>query len=217
VSEELGYTLDDPRPIAREAPYTYFLPSKEELAALLPGDLVKLIFRPDKPGEKWGAERMWVTVERVDGDRLEGRLENDPDDMPCLSLGARVRFDRFHVVDILWAEDRVTPPPEPPQNREYWERCMVDAGVLTGELWIYYLYRERPDGAGVDDEFPDSGWRIRGWREGFSDEEADDQQIEYIALGKVLNEDDSWLHLIDEPVGSAFIRRSKEEPFEPSD
>lgn len=38
------YTLDDPRPIAEGAPYTFYLPSTEEIAAVGPGDLVKLLF-----------------------------------------------------------------------------------------------------------------------------------------------------------------------------
>lgn len=36
-----NYTIMDPRPIAAEAPYSFFLPHEVELAALRVGDLVK--------------------------------------------------------------------------------------------------------------------------------------------------------------------------------
>jgi hypothetical protein len=55
-----------------------------------------------------------------------------------------------------------------------------------------------------DDRFPDSGWRIRGDPRGASVEQLGSREVAYIALGAVLNRDDTWLHLIDEPVGARF-------------
>ena len=67
MSGETLYTLDDPRPIAADAPYTYWLPSSAELAALAPGDMAQLVFRPLQPGRKWDAERMFgLTLEGLD-------------------------------------------------------------------------------------------------------------------------------------------------------
>ena len=111
-------TIDDPRPIAAESPYTFFLPSPEELAALAPGDFAKLIFRPNSGSRKWGAERMWVKIDRVDGDALEGTLENEPEDMPDLHFGDPIRFRRTDVVDCLW-ERRAAPPPRPERHGRY--------------------------------------------------------------------------------------------------
>ena len=54
------------------------------------------------------------------------------------------------------------------------------------------------------DRFPDSGWRIRADARGKSAEDFDSDEIAYVAIGAVLNKDDSWLQLIDEPMGARF-------------
>lgn len=209
------YEIDDPRPIAFDAPYTYFLPSENEILALAPGDQVKLVFRSIPPGLKFEAERMWVTITAVDGDRLAGDLDNIPSDMPQIRLGDEVSFQRSDVIDITWGDDRADRPPSPPPRREYWDRCLVDDCVLHAGAKVHFVYREEPDEAAKDDRYPDSGWRIRGDYRDTTDKELGDRQLAYVALGAVLNRDDSWLPLIDEPVGSAFIRNWETGEFKP--
>jgi hypothetical protein len=189
------------------------LPSAEQLTAIAPGDLVKLIFRSIPPSDNWGAERMWLTVTSVDGHHLEGRLESTPDDMPSLHKGDLVQFERGYVATIVFnqQESRVIPPDI---GREYWERCMVDECVLYDGVPVWYVYRETPDLDQDGDEYPDSGWRIRGDPRG-SDEQVHERKAAYVALGAVLNRDDTFLHLIDEPVGSAFIRDFNNNEYKP--
>jgi hypothetical protein len=91
-----------------------------------------------------------------------------------------------------------------PEPREYWDRCLVDQAVLDGDLAVEYLYREAPNMAREEDKFPDSGWRIRGDTRDNLGDDIDQRKIAYVALGAVLNRDDSWLHLIDEPIGAEF-------------
>ncbi|MBS7702685.1 immunity protein Imm33 domain-containing protein [Chelatococcus asaccharovorans] len=198
-----GYALMDPRERAAEAPYTFFLPSSVELAAISPGDLVKLIFEHAPPSEN--IERMWVTVEEVQGEALQGKLANEPyEEASSVHLGDSVAFERYQVVDIIWRDPAGKPQPE--ERREFWDRCLVDACVLDGSEPVEYLCREEPNMGREGDSFPDSGWRIRGRFGDASDEEVQARKAQYVALGAVLNADDSWLHLIDAPIGSRLMR-----------
>jgi hypothetical protein len=211
MNEEPSWSLADPRPIAQSARYTFFLPGPREVAAIGVDDDVKLIFGYHHPTETWGAERMWVTVTRVEGDTLFGNLANVPDEPTSpLTLGQAVVFARSHVLAINWAHPDTAPPSS--VYRQYWDRCLVDASVVEGETPVEFLYREEPDMAQDDDKFPDSGWRIRGRMDDATDE--GDAPL-YVALGAVLNQDDSWLHLIDAPVGSAFMRDFETDRYRP--
>ena len=195
------YRLDDPRPVQREAPYTYYLPSQAHLDSLQIGDRAQLLFRSLPAGVKYGVERMWVEVTAIEGDKISGKLLNKPFDTPQLKEGADIRLQRFHIIDI--GTER--PLPDEIARQQYWDRCMVDQCVLDG-VPVYYVYREEPDLDQEGDTYPDSGWRIRGDYRDITDEELDARKAQYIALGKVLNVDDSWIHLIDSPIGSAFMR-----------
>lgn len=211
VSYETGmlpvapYCLSDPRGIAAIARYTFFLPSPAEIAAVGKDDLVKLTFEYVHETEKWAAERMWVRIEESDSETLAGVLDNDPDEPTSkLRLGDPVNFQRHNILSIQWANPEAAPQPE--VYREYWERCLVDACVLDGSVPVEYLYREEPDMQDDGDAYPDSGWRIRGRFDHATDAEPDERQVEYVALGAVLNQDDSWIDLIDAPIGSRFWR-----------
>lgn len=186
----------------REAPYTYFLPHPDHIAALLVGDMVKLLFEYEGEVEKYGGERMWVSVDRIDGATFEGQLLSEPCENH-IATGDIVRFRSEDILDFRYEGDRIVP--DVPSSREYWERCLVDECVLYDGVLVEYIYREEPE-AGENDDFPDSGWRVRGQQETLSDEEMDKRQVAYVALGAVLNRDDSWLHLIDAPIGCAFMR-----------
>lgn len=209
------YALEDPRPIKREAPYTFYLPPRGELAAIGAGDLVKLMFRSVPPSPVYNAERMWVTVTAVEGERLTGVLESDPHDIPKLRKGALVAFERHNVIDLLKPGQPTKSEDETYESDWVYHRCLTDEGVCEGRLAVHYIYREEPEMAREGDRFPDTGWRIRGDVRGLTDEDVEARGVEYIAIGKVLNQDDSWVHLKDAPVGSAFIRNFETGEFEP--
>lgn len=200
------WSLDDPRPVARSAPYTFFMPTEAEVASLVPGDLAKLIFRSHPESLEWGGERMWVEVIAWDGAAGTGRLDNKPFDMPQLKLGAIIAFSAYHVISVQH-EDPAKTERFRTDHREWWDRCLVDKTVANGERPVGYLYREEPE-TPEGDTYPDSGWRIR------SGEDETDPPL-YIALGAVLNKDDSWVHLVDAEVGSVFERALSTGLFEP--
>lgn len=151
---------------------------------------------------------MWVQIDSIDGERLTGRLDNNPDE-GFLKLGDTIMFERSNVIAIDWADTSRAPKVDSP--REFWEFCLVDDCVLDGSEPVEYVYREEPETSGEDHE--DSGWRLRG-REGYTtDEQMANRDVSFVALGAVLNRDDSWISLLDSPVGSAFMRDFENETY----
>ncbi|CAN5176588.1 hypothetical protein BH09PSE3_BH09PSE3_22350 [soil metagenome] len=199
------YTLLDPRPVAANASYTFFLPSSAEIGAVSEGDLVKLTFEYTHKVEEWPVERMWVTVKESCDETLLGVLENQPfEPASTLAAGSTIQFQRHHIISIQWAQPETAPQPN--EYREFWDRCLVDECVVEGLAPVEYIYREVPDPQEDGDKYPDSGWRIRGRMGDASDEEIEARKVQYVAVGAVLNQDDSWLSLIDAPAGSRFMR-----------
>ncbi len=159
---------------------------------------------------------MWVLVQLMEEDHLVGVLDNEPFDMQGLARGARVRFERFHIISVEFGSEEKENQILSPSRRGYWERCLVDRCVLDDGVKVGFLYREEPEPMDAKDKYPDSGWRIRGDGRGWSDDELDTREVVFVALGAVLNRDDSWLSLIDEPVGSVFVRDFETDDFHPA-
>ncbi len=196
-----GYEIRDPRPIAASAPYTFFMPSEAEVGSIGLDDWIQVIIAAVPPSAKWEAERLWFAVTSTSGEAIEARLESEPRDIGALPKGSVIAVPRAAVMDVIFKDGR----PLPPGGRQYWDRCFVDAIVLRRRQKADYIYREEPE-VRAEDRDPDSGWRIRASQEGVTAKEIEELGVEYVALGKVLNVDDSWLHLIDAPVGSRFFR-----------
>lgn len=90
-----GWELLDPRPTAARHPDTFEMPTSAELAALVPGSMVRAMFQVAtiadvvrdglEPYDEAGrprlvtqVERMWAIVLGVDGDSVECALDNLP-------------------------------------------------------------------------------------------------------------------------------------------
>lgn len=68
---------------------------------LVPGYCAKLVFEMARPSLGIGSERMWVIVKSKSDGMYEGTLDNDPEYINTLTIGATVKFGPEHVADIL--------------------------------------------------------------------------------------------------------------------
>lgn len=199
----LTWQLDDPTDIASANKYTFYKPSPEVLAKVAVGEVVKLIFRGEGDGaDNVHVERMWVIVDVVHpGGRFEGRLDNDPYNIRGLQAGDPVSFEARHIIDTAHQDPHDF-------TAKYVKRAFITHRILRDGQPICFLYREAPD----DEQ--DSGWRFTAGDE--TDEYMDDaSNMSYVSLGAVLSKDDSVLHLLDEPEGSAFKRDEASRRFVP--
>ncbi|WP_295636441.1 DUF2185 domain-containing protein [Novosphingobium sp.] len=214
MSEAFPFHLRDADEAAAESPYTFFIPLREERVQVDVGDLVKLGFEYEWQTEEYGGERMWVRVTSRTGLSFAGILDNEPFEKG-LVLGLPVKFGIEKILSILWANPNAHPLVE--EEKGYWERCMVDSCVIDDGVPVQYLYREEPEPLEEGETYPDSGWRIRGQFDHASAPQLDDRKISYLALGAVLNRDDSFLALLDAEVGSAFERNFQTGEYFPVD
>jgi len=191
-----GWRLVDPRPIREKFPYTFFVPSEEEKAAIEPGEAVKLIFEDAKP--EGATERMWVIYEGRDERGWYGKLDNAPVEIAGLSAGDTIRFRSWHIVAVwdMKVDDYA-------DEEQMFARVHVDPRVLEGarigamerrrKAWFWPFWR-RP--------FIETGWMIY----------AEDgprparRAMAHVAVGAVLNRDDSILPWLGAPRGSRLFR-----------
>lgn len=187
-----SWRLEDAAKRAREAKYTFYKAGESEIAKIKRGENVKLIFAFDDDNTDGAtAERMWVIVDEIDGGGgFVGRLDNEPRWIRDLAPGDRIEFRDIHIINTEHDD----------QNNiieKYLPRCFVTNRILKGGEKVGYLYREDPDNE------RDSGWRLMVGDE--SQDYIDDSgNISYVSLGAVLNMDDSIIHLLEFPSGSAF-------------
>ncbi|HCU85478.1 MAG TPA: DUF2314 domain-containing protein [Methylophilus sp.] len=99
VRLSMNYTLDNGEKLNQEFPETFWIPSQVERENLLPGELVKLIFRISLESEQH-VERMWVMVKERTTNGYIGELDNDPYCTNELRHGALVEFEPAHVIQI---------------------------------------------------------------------------------------------------------------------
>jgi uncharacterized protein YegJ (DUF2314 family) len=96
----ITFTLDNGEDIAKGAPQTFHIPPRNQRESILPGDIVKLIFRLETETEAF-VERMWVIVKGVgDAGTFTGVLDNDPTCTDEIKSGIEVTFGPEHVIAI---------------------------------------------------------------------------------------------------------------------
>lgn len=98
----VDFRLADGEDLNRQAPRTFFIPTRAERDALRADDLVKLLFEVVDPRDGMPtAERMWVRVVERDGEEYVGILDSQPNAITTLRPGSRIRFGAEHVIAIF--------------------------------------------------------------------------------------------------------------------
>ena len=131
----------------RQDPDSFSIPRSDVRSALAPGDLVKLLFGAG-PGDPPPAERMWVLVLGAKDGRYLGRLDNEPEAISDLQLGAQVLFGPEHVAAIYRQRPPGSPTPE-------------QFAIVSDEVW----HAGKPPTRAVRTPAPDasfSGWVVFG-------------------------------------------------------
>jgi hypothetical protein len=197
-----SWWLDNAVEIQKEAPYTFYRPSEAIIDRLKPEQAtVKLIFRfdPYEQGQPSG-ERMWVIINAINEDgTYAGTLDNDPFHIKDLKAGDKVTFRREHIIAYDTLKELDIEDENSGKLEKYLKRCFVSNHIMHDDYKVGRLYREAAD----EEEY--SGWTLMSDYE--TQEYVDDcTNLQYVAIGVVLNKDNSFIHLLDSPDGAEFAR-----------
>ena len=205
------FKIVDPRPLAKQCPYLAGLPNEECLNIISKSDTVKVRFRwlerPRGRGEHYLGEDVSIDVLSVTPNYFEGRM-TVPSDWPQPSSDVVIRFGKWAVTGVSFADPKYQPLAELPQEK-YATRCLMDNSLVGGRK-VQHIFRDEPKIWRNDKISADSGWRVST-----GSTFLDTGDVDYRPLYNVLYLDNSWLHLIDQPVGSAFKRDEKTGLFIP--
>lgn len=198
-----SWTLVDAEKIAQANKYTFEKPSQQVIQKLKVGNYVKLIFNFESTNEEHpSAERMWVIITAINNDKFTGKLDNDPFFLHELFAGDQIHFEHQHIISHDLDID------EPSLVEKYINRCLIPNKILYENAAINFLYRESPMEKSENHKYDDSGWRI------FTGNESDDflnnpENLSFVSLGAVLSKDDSFVHLLDAPIGACYQRNEQ--------
>jgi hypothetical protein len=182
-----SWYLENVTEIAKDAPYTFYLPSKELVTKIVPGNVVKLMFSCDVENkDDWSAERMWVLVTEIKDGTFKGTLDNDPSYIPDLKYKDIIEFQSKHIMqtDIDDTSTTIVDKFNP--------RCYVTSEVLNNGFPVHQLYWEQPE----ESEENYSGWTLTSGNE--SEVYLNDSSNwHFVSLGAVLNKCDRFISLLD--------------------
>lgn len=95
------YKLQNVVETNREFPRTFLIPEDQHISSIEVGSLVKLIFIMKETAEDGcRAERMWVRIQKIQGNSYIGVLDNDPYYLKTVKAGTEIKFCRKHIAEI---------------------------------------------------------------------------------------------------------------------
>jgi len=94
-----NWSLVDAQALHEENPHTFEVPNESDLNDLIVSDFIKVGFQ-----HKGQCERIWVKIERIDGENLYCTLANSPVFI-TMKLGDMVVVHRKNVMDCMSFEE----------------------------------------------------------------------------------------------------------------
>lgn len=193
IEDNTPWQLDNVYKRNKESPYTFYKPSKAVTDKLKAGDLVKLIFFSDSDQAGYKGERMWVEITDRNKANFVGNLDNEPYHLKSLKLGQTLHFDTEHICDTEYEDDDAA------KMDYYFDTLVTVSNDVLERNEFNFLLKDKPN------EPNDSGWVIfSGHEEDEFNSNPDNFQI--VALGVILNVDDSILAFINESPLCAYER-----------
>jgi hypothetical protein len=205
----ISWSLDNAVELQKKFPYTFYRPSDALIELLRPEQAtVKLIFRFEPYNdEQPSAERMWVIINSINNDgTYTGTLDNDPYYIKDLKAGDKITFGKEHIIQYDTLDELDIEDENADQLELYLKKCFASNHIMNDGYQVGRLYKEEP----YDEEH--TGWTLMSDYE--TQEYVDDHNnLQYIAIGKVLNLDDSFIHLLNAPIGAEFCRDEATDTF----
>lgn len=188
-----NFKLLDPRPRAKEAPFTFYLPSEKILKQLKVEDSVKLLFEvPLEVTDGPDAERMWVTITERKRKRFKGLLQNQPGYIAGLNRGDLISFETFHILDTS-----LTDPKAREMDYYFDTKCLVSNRILEENKKPRFMLCDEADSSRP------AFWSFYG---GGESEEycAVPENFRRVSIGVILNMDPRIEKLIRTPPPAVF-------------
>ena len=131
---------------------------------------------------------MQVIIQSINDEYYIGTLDNDPYHIKDIQAGDQVEFKKENIIQFDTIEELDIEDTNGEIIEKYFKKCLVSNQIINDGFKVGRLYREDPE----DEE--DTGWVLMSNCE--DQEYVDDSSnLQYITIGKVLNIDDSFIHL----------------------
>lgn len=96
------YTLENIGDQNRYNPRHFLIPTDTEINSLKVGDTVRLIFKMSKSQNNGcRAERMWVTITKINNNKYVGTLNNQPYYLKTINAGDEISFLKENIATVL--------------------------------------------------------------------------------------------------------------------
>jgi hypothetical protein len=215
--------IEDPRPWAGKLPYSHALPGEECLNAIGKGDSVTVevsLRKGLRPVMELNGDVSFEVLS-VSSEFIEGRMQI-PAERPISDSDIVVRIPKWAIKDVSFADPKHEHLAELPCDK-YPGWCLLDmCGMPLGVAGTYavdacYIYREEPKILPDNETRTDRGWRISHHARPMENEDIYQEKVLYVPTCFALDMDDSWLPLIDSPIGSAFKKNLRTGSFKKAD